>query len=65
MRKALKITTEKEFLEEVSHRIDHLERHQPFYQIIKTGLLKLKNWRNKPRGDARKGYLLGMGKNKR
>ena len=40
-------------------------RHSPLYRVLKEELSKIGYWRQKPRGDSRKGYELGMGKNRR
>ena len=39
-------------------------RNSDLYKLLKKELSKREYWRNKPRGDAKKGYLLGIGKDK-
>jgi hypothetical protein len=41
-----------------------MTRQQPLYKMLKRTLSELGYWRNKPRGDSRKGFKLGWGKDK-
>ena len=37
-------------------------RHTPLFKALKEELSSLGYWKNKPRGDAEKGYKMGLGK---
>jgi hypothetical protein len=51
-------------LAQLALEIQHLERHQKLYQVLKRELTKLGFWRNKPRGDPAKGYRMKGSKTK-
>ena len=44
--------------------ISNMQRHQPFYRILKDILTKLGYWKMKSRGDPEKGFKTGFGKKK-
>ena len=38
--------------------LEHLARSQPIYKVIKEVLTEKGYWRNKPRGNPKKGYQM-------
>jgi len=51
-------------LDELRQKIRLMQRHQPFYKVLKEELMARGFWRNRPRGDAKKGFRLGFGRDK-
>lgn len=45
-------------LNELEDAIDNMTRRQEIYRILKRSLERQGYWRNRPRGDPKKGYLL-------
>lgn len=52
-------------LEDLADEISRMERHNPLFKVLKQALSKRGYWKNKKRGNPRKGYGTGFGKYKR
>ena len=45
-------------LEQLKTEIQVMKRHQPLYKMLKEELTNLGFWKNRPRGNPKKGYKI-------
>jgi hypothetical protein len=44
------------YLKQLENDLEHMERHQKLFIVLRTHFIKMGYWSIKPRGDASKGY---------